>query len=92
MRSFDVDLRSSSFLGMPSIQPVHDYYPFALEDMGRLAPIAVNLVDRLAIMVAVIRFPSGGLSLFTVSKICPHGGVYTAVFRRFLGDVRREFM
>jgi hypothetical protein len=53
----DVDLRNSSSLGTPSIQSVHDY---TLEDGGRLAPIAVDLVDRLAILVVVRRFPSMG--------------------------------
>jgi hypothetical protein len=42
-------------LGTPSIQSVHDYYPFALEDGGRLSPTAVELFDRLAIMVVVHR-------------------------------------
>jgi hypothetical protein len=56
----DVDLRTSSSRGTPSIKSVHDYYPFALEDGGRLAPMAVDLVDRLAIMVAFRRFPSMG--------------------------------
>jgi hypothetical protein len=32
----DVDLRNSSSLGTPSIQSVHDYHPYALEDGGRL--------------------------------------------------------
>jgi hypothetical protein len=43
-----------------SLYAIHDYYPFALEDEGRLAPTAVELVDRLAISVAVRRFPSMG--------------------------------
>jgi hypothetical protein len=49
----DADLRTSSSHGTRSIRCVHDYYPFALEDGGRLAPMAVDLVDRLAILVAV---------------------------------------
>jgi hypothetical protein len=36
--------------------PVHAYYPFALEDGGELAPMAIELVDRLAILVAPRRF------------------------------------
>jgi hypothetical protein len=52
----DADLRTSALLGMPSVQSVHDYYPFALEDGGRLAPMAAELVDRLAILVAIRRF------------------------------------
>jgi hypothetical protein len=52
----DADLRTSALLGMSSVQSVHDYYPFAMEDGGRLAPMAAELVDRLAILVAVRRF------------------------------------
>ena len=29
---FNADLRTSALLGTPSVQSVHDYYPFALED------------------------------------------------------------
>jgi hypothetical protein len=47
-------------LGTPSIQHVHDYDPFALGNGGPLAHVAVDLIDRLAIMVAVRRFPSMG--------------------------------
>jgi hypothetical protein len=51
----DADLRTSGLLGTPSDQSVRDYYPFALEDGGRLAPMAVEVVDRLAIFVAARR-------------------------------------
>jgi hypothetical protein len=51
----DADLRTSALLGTPSVQSIHDYYSFAMEDGGRLAPMAAELVDRLAILVAVIR-------------------------------------
>jgi hypothetical protein len=47
-------------LGTPSVQSIHDYYPFAMEDGGRLAPMAAELDDRLAILVAIRRFPSMG--------------------------------
>jgi hypothetical protein len=47
-------------LGTPSVKSVHGYYPFAQEDGGRLAPVAVELVDRLVILVAVRRFSSMG--------------------------------
>jgi hypothetical protein len=50
------DLRTYALLGTPSVQSVHDYYPFAVEDGGRWAPMAVELVDRIAILVAVRRF------------------------------------
>jgi hypothetical protein len=33
----DADLRTSALLGIPSVQLVHYYYPFALDDGGRLA-------------------------------------------------------
>jgi hypothetical protein len=46
----DVDLRTSASLGTPSLQSVHhDYYPFALEDGGRLAVMAVELIACLNI-------------------------------------------
>jgi hypothetical protein len=41
--------------GFGSIGP--DYYPFGPEEGGRLAPMAGELVDRLAILVALRRFP-----------------------------------
>jgi hypothetical protein len=50
----DVDLRTYGLLGTSSVQSIHDYYPFAMEDGGRLA---AELVDHLAIAVAVRRFP-----------------------------------
>jgi hypothetical protein len=58
----DVDMcaSSSSLSSTPPNPSVHDYYPFALEDGGRMTPMAVDLVDRLAIMVAGRRFPSMG--------------------------------
>jgi hypothetical protein len=56
----DADIRTSSSLVTPTIQNVHDYHPFALEDGGRLVPMAVGLVDRLAILVGFRRFPSLG--------------------------------
>jgi hypothetical protein len=53
----DADLRTSALLGTPSVQSIHDYYPlFAMEDGSRLAPVAAELVDRLAILVAIRRF------------------------------------
>jgi hypothetical protein len=95
----DADLRTCALLGTPSVQSIHDYYPFAMEDGGRLAPMAVELVDRLAILVAVRRFPGKGAadsrSLRSDSYVrMQHFVRRTAYvpFRRFLGDVRREFM
>jgi hypothetical protein len=53
----DADLSTFALLGTPSVQSIHDYDPFAMEDGGRLAPMAAELVDRLAILVVVRRFP-----------------------------------
>jgi hypothetical protein len=58
----DADLHTSASLGTPSVQSVHGYYPFALEDGGRLAPMAVELIDCLAIWVEVCRFPGMGVA------------------------------
>jgi hypothetical protein len=63
----DADLRTSAFLGTPSVHSIHDYYPFALADGGRLGPMAVELVDRRAILVAARRFPS-----MTLVHLCPY--------------------
>jgi hypothetical protein len=52
----DTDLRTSALLGAPSVPSVFDYYPVALEDGGRLAPMAAELIDRVAILVALGRF------------------------------------
>jgi hypothetical protein len=49
------------FVGTPSIMSVHDYYPFAMEDGDRLAPMAVELVDRLPILVGVRRLLGMGV-------------------------------
>jgi hypothetical protein len=57
----DEDLRTLALLGTPPVQPVHDYYPFAMEDGGRLAPMAAELVDHLAILVAIRRFLGMGV-------------------------------
>jgi hypothetical protein len=53
MRTF----RTFALLGPPSVQSIHDYFPFAMEDGGRLA---AELVVRLAIFVVVRRFPGMG--------------------------------
>jgi hypothetical protein len=59
---FGADLRTSALLGRPSVQSVHDKYPFAMEDGGRLAPMAAGLVDRLAILVVVCPFLGMGVA------------------------------
>jgi hypothetical protein len=56
----DADLHTYALLGTHSFQSIHDYYPFAMEDGGRLAKMAVGLVDRLAILVDVRRFHGMG--------------------------------
>jgi hypothetical protein len=70
-----------------------------MEDGGRLAPMAVQSVDRLAILVAVRRFPGMGAadsrSLRSESYVRMLHFVRRSTslpFRRFLGDVRREIM
>jgi hypothetical protein len=52
-RKLDADLRTSTLLGTPSVQSVHDYYPFILEDEGRSASMEAELVTCLAILVAI---------------------------------------
>jgi hypothetical protein len=47
-------------LGTPSTEYVHNNYPFVFEDMGRLAPMVVELVYRLAIWIVVQHSPSLG--------------------------------
>jgi hypothetical protein len=95
----DADLRTSALLGTPSVQSVHDYYPFTVEDWARLTPMAAGLVDRLAILVAIRRFRGMGAA----DSRSLRSGIYIRMqhfvrlttyvpFRRFLGDVRREFM
>jgi hypothetical protein len=93
------DLCTSALLRTPSVSLVRDYCPFAMEDGGRLAPMPVKLVDRLAILVAFRRFLGMGANdsrslrsdtyvpmqhLFRRTTYVP--------FRRFVGDVRRELM
>jgi hypothetical protein len=62
LAKLDADIRTSSSLGWVIVIQIvlHDYYPVALEDGGRLAPMAVELVDRLAILVVLRRLPSLG--------------------------------
>jgi hypothetical protein len=64
-----------------------------------LAPMAAELVGRLPILVPARRFPSmgaaGSRSLRSESYVHMHHFVRRttfAPFRRFWGDVRREFM
>jgi hypothetical protein len=95
----DADLRTSALLGTPSIQSIHDYYPFAMEDGGRLAPMAAELVDLLAILVAFRRFPGMGAAdsrsfrydIYVRMQHFVRRSTFV-MFRRFWGDVRREFM
>jgi hypothetical protein len=48
-----VNLCTSSSLGTPSFHFAHNYYPFALDHGGRLAPMAVDIVVRLTVLVSV---------------------------------------
>jgi hypothetical protein len=95
----DADLRTYALLGIPAVHAVNDYYPFAQEDGGRLTSMAVELVDRLAILVGVRRFIGMGAadSRSLRSDGCVRMQHFvrrsTSIpFRRFFGDVRREFM
>jgi hypothetical protein len=95
----DADLRTFALLGTPSVQSVHDHYPFALEDGDRLAQMVPETVDRMVILVAVRRFLGMGAidSRSLRSDRCvrmQHFVRRTSYipFQRFLGDVRREFM
>jgi len=97
-KKFDRDVRASACAGTPPLHTVHDYYPFAVEDGGRLAPLACELLDRLAILVALRRFPGFGAhvarSLRSESFLRMKKFVRDSTspsFRRFLGEVRREF-
>jgi hypothetical protein len=90
----DAVLRTSALLGMPSVQSFHDDHPFAMEDTGRLAQMAAELVDCLAILVDVRRFPCMGTA---DSRSLRYGGHVRMqyfvrrstfiTFRRFVGDV-----
>jgi hypothetical protein len=95
----DADLRTSALLGTPSLQSIHDYYPIAMDDGGRLAPMAADLVDRLAILVVVRRFRGMGAADFRSLHSDSHvrmqhfvRGTTYVPFRHFFGDVRSEFM
>jgi hypothetical protein len=96
----DADLRTYALLiGTPSVLSIHDYYPFAMDDGGRLAPMAAELVDRLDILVIVHLFRGmGAADSRSLRSDCyvriQHFVRRTTFvpFRRFLGDVRREFM
>jgi hypothetical protein len=92
----DADLRISALLGTPSVHSIH---PFAMEDGGRLAPLAAELFDRLAILVVVRRFPGMGAADSRSMRSDSYALMQYFVrrstsvsFRRFWGDVRREFM
>jgi hypothetical protein len=96
----DADPRTSALLGTPSVHSVHDYYPFALEDGGRLAPMAAELVDRMSILVAVRQLPSMGAahsrsmcyeSYVRMQHFDRRSTTFVS-FRRFWGDLRREVM
>jgi hypothetical protein len=95
----DADLRTYALLSTPSVHSIRDYYAFAIEDAGRLAPMAAELVVRLAILVVVRRFHGMGVadsrSLRFDSYVHTQHFVRRSTsvpFRRFWGGVPREFM
>jgi hypothetical protein len=92
-----------TYVGFPHFQLTWHAFgsvgPFALEDGGKLAPMAPELVDRLAVLVAVRLFLGIGATNYRLSRYDNYIRMqyfvrgYTYVpFRRFLGDVRRKFM
>jgi hypothetical protein len=92
----DADLRTSALLGAPSLQSVHDYYPFAMKDGGRLAPMAAELVNRMGFSVAVCRLLCTGAADSRSLRYDNYVRMQHFVrrttyvpFRRLLGDVRR---
>jgi hypothetical protein len=90
-------LRTTALFGTPYVKSVHDNYLFAMEDVGRLAPMAAELVDLLAILVAARRFrdrgPTNYRSLSSDSYVQMQHFVrrstHIPFHRRFWGDVRR---
>jgi hypothetical protein len=95
----DADLRTSALLGKLSVQSVHDHCPFALEDGGRLEPMAAELDDNLAIVVAVRCFLDMGVANSRSLRFDTYVRMQHFVrrstfvfFRRCLGDVRQEFI
>jgi hypothetical protein len=93
----DADFRTSAFLGTPSVQSVHDYYryPIAMEDRGRLAHMAAELVDRAVILVAFVASMAWVLltlvlCVLTVMFVCNISFVELLHVRRFWGDVREK--
>ena len=95
----DADLRTSTLLSTPSVQSIHGYYPFAMGDGGRLAPMAAELVDRLAILVGVRRSPGMGAADSRSLRSDSYARMQHFVrrstyvpFRRLWGDVLCEFM
>jgi hypothetical protein len=67
---------TSSSLGTPFILSINSYFPFALEDGGWLAPMMVDLVDHLAILVLVRSCPSVGAagSIICFTTVIIHRG------------------
>jgi hypothetical protein len=93
-RKLYVDLRTSALLGTPSVQSVHGSYPFAIDDGGRLAPMAAELVDCMVALVAIRRLPGMDDVEYRSLRFDNYVRMQNFVrrqsfvpFRRFLGDV-----
>jgi hypothetical protein len=75
----DADLRISASLGTSSVQSVYDYYHFVMEDVGRLAPMAAEPIDRLSSLVTLHRFLGKGVADFRSLRfdtyVCPHAKI-----------------
>jgi hypothetical protein len=99
-RKLYVDLRTSALLGTPSVQSVHGSNPFAIDDGGRLAPLAIELVDRMVALVAIRHFH--GMDVVDCRSLRSGNYVrmqhfarryYFVPFRRFWGMyLRRDFL
>jgi hypothetical protein len=77
-----------------------DYYPFALKDGGRFAPMAVELLLRMAILLTIRRFVVMNVAdsrswRSDIYVRMPHfvcGSTYVLFQRCLLGVGKREFM
>jgi hypothetical protein len=77
---------------LQSVQPAHDHYSFALEDGGRLAPMPADSVAFRSFR-GMGEADSRSLRYDNYARMQHFVRRFTYVpSRRFLGDVRREFM
>ena len=90
---YDKD-RSSSL----PVQSVHEYYPVAVEDGGRLAPHALRVIWLLAVLIAVVRSDEVPSSQARLLRTYQFGRVREFLascpgsFRSFVGRVKLELL